>query len=84
MNNQSRVSNEFIHVTDWLPTFYSAAGGDLNDLVNIDGVDQWANLNGEIKSSHKAILLNIDEISGSEGLIMDEFKLIKCELFYEI
>lgn len=26
--NRSRVSKEMMHVTDWLPTIYAAAGGD--------------------------------------------------------
>ena len=30
-----------IHVTDWFPTLYSAAGGTAADLGPIDGVDQW-------------------------------------------
>ena len=35
-----------LHVTDWLPTLYSAAGGDAAaDLpADLDGVDQWASL----------------------------------------
>ena len=34
-----------IHVTDWLPTLYAAAGGDLAELPEgIDGVNQWPSL----------------------------------------
>ena len=34
--------NSLFHVTDWLPTLYSAAGGDAADLPSsLDGVDQW-------------------------------------------
>ena len=32
------------HVTDWLPTLYTAAGGNAKDLGPIDGLDQWASL----------------------------------------
>ncbi len=28
-------------MTDWLPTLYSAAGGNSTDLGELDGVDQW-------------------------------------------
>ena len=32
-------------MTDWLPTLYAAAGGDLADLPEgIDGVNQWPSL----------------------------------------
>ena len=37
-------------MTDWLPTLYSAAGGDTSSnhkLQKVDGIDQWeAILNG--------------------------------------
>ena len=37
--------SSLIHVTDWLPTLYAAAGGDLADLPqSIDGVNQWPSL----------------------------------------
>ena len=41
-----------MHVTDWLPTLFTAAGGDVAALgkakgfEGIDGVDQWAHLTG--------------------------------------
>ena len=44
MNGHS-VFFSLIHVTDWLPTLYAAAGGDLADLPDsIDGVNQWPSL----------------------------------------
>ena len=47
-----------IHVTDWLPTLYSAAGGDIKDLGLIDGIDQWNNLKMLGPSSRKEMLYN--------------------------
>ena len=40
------IFKRLLHVTDWLPTLYSAAGGDAAaDLpADTDGIDQWANL----------------------------------------
>ena len=29
-----------MHFTDWLPTLYKLAGGDLDQLGDIDGIDQ--------------------------------------------
>lgn len=40
-----RVSTDLMHITDWLPTLYSAAGGDIGLLdPDLDGIDQWSSL----------------------------------------
>ncbi|KAL3205731.1 hypothetical protein MRX96_040674 [Rhipicephalus microplus] len=44
MIRQPRVSRQLMHVSDWLPTLYSAAGGNVEDLGDIDGVDMWRSL----------------------------------------
>ena len=41
-----------IHVTDWLPTLYSAAGGNVKDLGHLDGVDQWRAIKLQSPSMH--------------------------------
>ena len=75
IKNPSRISNELIHITDWLPTFYSAAGGNLEDLEeNLDGVDQWATIISEKETTRKNLLLNIDE--SLSGALMGNYKLI--------
>ena len=57
------ISNPFealIHVTDWLPTLISAAGGD-PPPDNIDGIDQWEVFkNGLDESPRKTLLYNIN------------------------
>ena len=37
------MSYDLIDVTDWLPTFYHLAGGDVQTLIgnNIDGMNVW-------------------------------------------
>ncbi|XP_043521229.1 arylsulfatase B-like, partial [Frieseomelitta varia] len=75
IKNPSRISNELIHITDWLPTFYSAAGGNLEDLgENLDGVDQWATIISGKETTRKNLLLNIDELLS--GALMGKYKLI--------
>lgn len=74
---QSRVSNLFMHVTDWLPTFYSAAGGNLFDLGQIDGVDQWSKLQKNEQGTRKFLLVNIDEKENTESGIFQKFKIVK-------
>ncbi len=41
------------HITDWLPTLYSMAGGTLGDLGDIDGKDMWQAISGESCPSEK-------------------------------
>nr|CAD7427566.1 unnamed protein product [Timema monikensis] len=72
-----RVSSDLIHISDWLPTLYSAAGGNVSDLGDVDGVDQWPNLASIPGDSPRSeLLLNIDSSRGMEALISDEWKLV--------
>ncbi|XP_053989700.1 arylsulfatase I-like, partial [Hylaeus volcanicus] len=73
----ARVSNQLIHIADWLPTLYSAAGGDLRDLGRIDGVDQWHVLSEGKGRGRDKLLLNIDEFFKTEGAIYSRFKLLR-------
>ncbi|KZC10054.1 Arylsulfatase B [Dufourea novaeangliae] len=73
----ARVSNQLVHITDWLPTLYSAAGGDLNDLGEIDGIDQWRVLSEGVGRGREKLLLNIDEMYKTEGAIYSRFKLLR-------
>lgn len=77
LRKAARVCNDLVHITDWLPTFYSAAGGDLKDLGEIDGVDQWRMLSDGHPEARQALLLNIDEVSKTEGAIYKSFKLLR-------
>lgn len=77
LRKTARVSDELMHITDWLPTLYSIAGGDVRDLGQIDGFDQWCMLNGSLPSARDRLLLNIDEVSKTEGAIYKQFKLLR-------
>ncbi|XP_031833935.1 arylsulfatase B isoform X2 [Nomia melanderi] len=73
----SRISNDLMHVTDWLPTFYSAAGGNLEDLEgNLDGVDQWSTLVSKKQTKRSSVMLNIDEVEKTSAAIIGKYKLI--------
>lgn len=42
IKKKGRVSYDLIDVTDWLPTFYHVAGGDVTAIQDkIDGMNQW-------------------------------------------
>ena len=68
---------ELMHVTDWLPTLYSIAGGDIKNLRNIDGYDMWNTLSQAIASPREEILLNIDPwLNGEAALRFKNWKLL--------
>ncbi|KAJ8680584.1 hypothetical protein QAD02_016371 [Eretmocerus hayati] len=79
--SKGRVSDQLIHVTDWLPTLYRLGGGDPMDLGPIDGVDQWDTLSFGTGYLREKLLLNIDEVTDTQAAIYKRFKLVKGSLF---
>ncbi|XP_031833937.1 arylsulfatase B isoform X2 [Nomia melanderi] len=77
LRKSARVVHNLIHITDWLPTLYAAAGGDLKDLGVIDGVNQWQVLSEGRGTGREILLLNIDEVFKTEGAIYSRFKLLR-------
>lgn len=79
LHSRGRTFSNLMHITDWLPTIYAAAGGDTSKLQHLDGKDQWKNIaqnkNIDIR---REILLNIDEATHYSGIIGESgrFKLI--------
>ncbi|XP_054721655.1 arylsulfatase B-like isoform X2 [Uloborus diversus] len=72
-----RVSMQMMHITDWLPTFYQAAGGDLKDLGEIDGLNMWPVMMSEkMDSPREEVLLNIDAIEQTAGFRKGDMKLL--------
>ncbi|XP_017769891.1 PREDICTED: arylsulfatase B-like [Nicrophorus vespilloides] len=72
-----RVSADLIHISDWLPTLFTAAGGDIGLLdPDLDGVDQWSSLQYDLPSPRNDILINIDEITRNAALRFYNWKLI--------
>ena len=82
LKNKGRVSKGLLHVTDWLPTLVTVAGGDSKSLTGIDGVDQWRSLMLDEQSPRKKMLYNVDPLkdggNGPNGAIREgPFKLIR-------
>ncbi|XP_050430789.1 arylsulfatase B-like [Adelges cooleyi] len=72
-----RVSQQLMHITDWLPTLYTAAGGNTEILPkDLDGVDQWMPLTLNTPSQRRDVLLNIDEKLRYAGIVKDNWKLV--------
>lgn len=77
IRHSSRVSTQLFHITDWLPTLYSAAGGNSSDLNQLDGIDQWAAIKKIKIGKRKSILVDIQETKNNEAAIVRHYKLIK-------
>lgn len=75
LKQMHRVSDQMMHVTDWLPTLYHAAGGNLADLIDQDGVNMWESLSQDIPSPRKEILHNIDDVRHIAALRYGDYKL---------
>lgn len=77
---EPRVSRQLMHVSDWLPTLYSAAGGNVEDLGNIDGVDMWRSLVTGAGSPRSEVLHNIDPVWNMSALRVGRYKYINGTL----
>ncbi|CAH2062769.1 unnamed protein product, partial [Iphiclides podalirius] len=73
--NKPRVATQRLHISDWLPTLIAAAGGNVRELGDIDGVNQWTALSEDLVSERKSIVHNIDDIYGSASITVDQWKL---------
>ncbi|KAK6644627.1 hypothetical protein RUM43_000895 [Polyplax serrata] len=72
------VNNNFLHITDWLPTLYAAAGGDPKQLDKMDGINQWDSLGLISSVKRDYTVLNINDRTGAEGILIgNQWKLIK-------
>lgn len=72
-----RVAHQLMHVSDWLPTLYSAAGGSVSDLGDIDGLDMWNSLLKDSASPRLEVLHNIDPIWNVSALRYGDFKYVQ-------
>lgn len=79
LQQKSYVSQQMIHVCDWLPTLYRAAGGDPNTnpkMKNLDGYDLWNMLSTNGQSLRQEILHNIDPINKFAAVRVGDYKLL--------
>lgn len=76
LGNHSYVSENFFHVTDWLPTLFRAAGGDPSTLKNQDGFDMFNMLMENGPAVRKEVLHNIDPVNKFAAVRVGDFKLV--------
>ncbi|GBP53716.1 Arylsulfatase J [Eumeta japonica] len=70
----SEIWNGLFHVTDWLPTLVSAAGGRVNKTL--DGINQWSSITVNTNSRRKEVLITIDDEEGFAAYRRGDYKLV--------
>lgn len=73
-------TDNMMHVSDWLPTLYSAAGGDISKLGTVDGIDMWDMLLNNGSSKRNEILHNIDPKSKFSAIRVGDYKLVQGDI----
>ncbi|RUS90319.1 hypothetical protein EGW08_001917, partial [Elysia chlorotica] len=85
LSRQGYVSNQMLHVCDWLPTLVSAAGGRslLDETAPLDGVDAWAMLSHDGPPVRSEMLHNIDPLEVKAALRVGPYKLLVGQINLE-
>ncbi|XP_050072048.1 arylsulfatase B-like [Anopheles maculipalpis] len=78
LQDTQRVSNQWFHISDWLPTLASAAGIKVGNgsFSDIDGIDQWEALAYGTGNPRQRLMNNLDEIFGYTSYMENGFKYI--------
>ncbi|XP_052871938.1 arylsulfatase B-like [Anopheles cruzii] len=74
-----RVSKQWFHISDWLPTLASAAGISLphdETASDIDGIDQWEALAYGTGNPRQRLMNNVDEIFGYTSYMENGLKYV--------
>lgn len=74
LKRKQRVSNQLVHISDWLPTFAHLAG--IKPPNDIDGLNIWDALSLDLDSPRHEVLCNYDELIPYGSYIRDEWKYI--------
>ncbi|XP_069679245.1 arylsulfatase B-like [Periplaneta americana] len=82
LQKKKRISSQLMHITDWLPTLYSAAGGDVSDIKNIDGIDMWDVISQDLPSPRTKLLVNIDDNVPYTAMRLGKYKYINGSTFF--
>lgn len=76
LKKQGYVAEQMIHVTDWMPTLYRAAGGDPKEMGDIYGLDLWDMISNNEKSIRTGMLHNIDPKGPKGALRQGDYKIL--------
>ena len=73
---KGRVSLDLMHVTDWLPTLYTLAGGSASKLRNVDGYNVWDTLSSGKSSPRQELLHNVHPSGGEAAMRYGQWKIL--------
>ncbi|XP_046395209.1 arylsulfatase J-like [Ischnura elegans] len=76
LNKRSRVAEQLMHISDWLPTLLSAVNASHKSMPDLDGHDLWKELSEDTPSSRDDVLLNLDCIGNEAALRVGDWKII--------
>lgn len=83
IENRRNIYKGLIHVTDWFPTLYSAAGGNVKDLGLVDGINQWDTIKVQGPSKRTEMLYNSNPLGAQSptgsAIRFGDMKLIMGE-----
>ena len=66
-----------LHASDWLPTFYALAGGDVKGLGPIDGFNVWETISSDAQSPRYEILHGLDSLKEKKAALrIGDYKMI--------
>lgn len=72
-----RVSTALLHASDWLPTFYALAGGDVKGLGPIDGFNVWETISSDAQSPRYEILHGLDTLKEKKAALrIGDYKMV--------
>ncbi|XP_037576922.2 arylsulfatase J-like [Dermacentor silvarum] len=75
-------SQQMMHLVDWAPTFYAAAGGDVSHLGDVDGKDQWEALSTGNGNQREDVILVIEGWNDESAIISGRYKLVNRSQSY--
>ncbi|XP_046395184.1 arylsulfatase I-like isoform X2 [Ischnura elegans] len=76
LKRMGRVSEQMMHITDWVPTLLSAVNGSNTLAPDLDGLDMWKALSEDSPSKRKDVLLNIDDQENESAVRVGDWKLM--------
>lgn len=74
LKRRQRVSNQMIHISDWLPTFAKIAGVNVDGPI--DGKNVWSALSYDLKSPRREVLVHYDQATPYMAYIADNYKIV--------
>ncbi|XP_075526791.1 arylsulfatase B-like [Dermacentor variabilis] len=70
-------SQQMLHMVDWAPTLYAAAGGDVSDLGDVDGRNLWKALTTGEGEGRDEVLLELEGEQRTSALLSGRYKLVE-------